>query len=207
MNFIGKYAVVKIVSRSMEPTIEAGDYILVEKADPGDLEEGEIVTFYSDDPAISGRLNTHRISRFAENGNIVTKGDNNPAEDKYEVPPEKVAGRYVRTLGFLTSLFNIFSQPVGYAALIGVPLLLITMFGVKDFSAALKKDGAEKGDTEDTHEKIKATLEKMKASGELDRLLAERKRDEGTPGENGTKPNPGKKRDEGLAEDERKDTE
>ncbi len=105
INFIGKYAVVRILTQSMEPTIRTGDYILVEKVDANALQTGEIIIFYSRDPSILGQLNTHRILSFSENGNIVTKGDNNPRQDDYEVAREDVAGRYVTNLDFLTGVF------------------------------------------------------------------------------------------------------
>lgn len=172
INFIGKYAVVRILTQSMEPTIRTGDYILVEKVDANALQTGEIIIFYSRDPSILGQLNTHRILSFSENGNIVTKGDNNPRQDDYEVAREDVAGRYVTNLDFLTGVFKIFSKPVGYVALIGLPLMLITLLSLKEVVAACKKDdGAEGAKEEAEKARVAAVLEKMKESGELDRRL------------------------------------
>lgn len=82
---------------------------------------------------------------FSENGNIVTKGDNNPRQDDYEVAREDVAGRYVTNLDFLTGVFKIFSKPVGYVALIGLPLMLITLLSLKEVVAACKKDDGAEG--------------------------------------------------------------
>ena len=173
INFIGKYAVVRILTQSMEPTIRTGDYILVEKVDAKALQTGEIIIFYSRDPSIFGQLNTHRILSFSENGNIVTKGDNNPRQDDYEVAREDVAGRYVTNLDFLTGVFKIFSKPVGYVALIGLPLMFITLLSLKEVVAACKKDddGAEGAKEEAEKARVAAVLEKMKESGELDRRL------------------------------------
>ena len=110
VTFIGKYAVVRILTESMEPTIQAGDYILIEKVKLAELEEGDVITFYSDDPTIAGLLNTHRVYAFTESGAVVTKGDNNLSVDEYEVTGEKVVGRYAATLSFLTGIFNIFCR-------------------------------------------------------------------------------------------------
>ena len=53
VTFIGKYAVVRILTESMEPTIQAGDYILIEKVKLAELaernEEGEDSASPSDD--------------------------------------------------------------------------------------------------------------------------------------------------------------
>lgn len=175
----------------MEPTIRTGDYILVEKVDAKALQTGEIIIFYSRDPSILGQLNTHRILSFSENGNIVTKGDNNPRQDDYEVAREDVAGRYVTNLDFLTGVFKIFSKPVGYVALIGLPLMFITLLSLKEVVAACKKDdGAEGAKEEAEKARVAAVLEKMKESGrtrqafgrDADKSARGRKREEGERG-------------------------
>lgn len=167
VTFIGKYAVVRILTESMEPTIQAGDYILIEKVKLAELEEGDVITFYSDDPTIAGLLNTHRVYAFTEAGAVVTKGDNNLSADEYEVTGEKVVGRYAATLSFLTGIFNIFSKPIGYVALILLPLLLIMSVSFKDVVEAAKNGKDEKED------EVAAELARMKESGELEKRLAE----------------------------------
>lgn len=75
-------------------------------------------------------------------------------------------------LDFLTGVFKIFSKPVGYVALIGLPLMFITLLSLKEVVAACKKDdGAEGAKEEAEKARVAAVLEKMKESGELDRRL------------------------------------
>ena len=79
------YAVMNIVSGSMGDTIPEGSYILIEKTDPSEIRKGDIICFYSDDPAIRGYPNTHTVIEDpiqGENGlEFVTKGDANPTKD------------------------------------------------------------------------------------------------------------------------------
>ncbi len=183
VNFIGKYAVDKILTESMEPVIPTGEYILIEKADADELKEGDIITFYSEDPSIAGRLNTHAIVGVTEEG-FVTKGENNSSPDTYPVPEENVVGRYVTTLGFLTNVLNIFSSPAGYFILIVLPLLLLVFFSMRDVLAALgKKEKAEENvgeGKEGERDRVLAELERMKESGELDARLREKAEADGT---------------------------
>ena len=67
-------SVLKVVSGSMEPSISEGDYIIVRKTDAGELEEGDIICFYSKDSKIYGMPNTHRIVRILPDGSFVTSG-------------------------------------------------------------------------------------------------------------------------------------
>jgi signal peptidase I len=68
--FLG-YKPLRIVSDSMEPTIQKGAMIIVKEVPFNSLEVGDIITFERPD----GSLNTHRIIAFAEYG-AITQGDN-----------------------------------------------------------------------------------------------------------------------------------
>ena len=85
-----------VVSDSMSPTIGTNDgYILV---DTGAVEEGDIITYYSEE---RGTAVTHRAVEVSEDG-IVTQGDANPSTDQAAgyplVQPADVSGT-VLTLG------------------------------------------------------------------------------------------------------------
>ena len=55
------YGMLKLISGSMEPTYMTDEYILIETVDEDELEIGDVIAFYSTDPHIYGRINTHRI--------------------------------------------------------------------------------------------------------------------------------------------------
>lgn len=123
-NLFGK-SILRVVSGSMEPTIYAGDYILVEKIDCDQLQEGDIITFYSEDDSIYGMPNTHRIVSVNEDGSFVTKGDANSIADETTVTPDRLIGKYSGKLRFFRWLSSF--QSVKKLVLMGVIILLLIM--------------------------------------------------------------------------------
>lgn len=71
-SFFGYYFY-RVLSGSMEPSIEIGDYVLVKEDD--DLVVGDVITYKVDNNFI-----THRIVDITSD-TIVTKGDNNNTSD------------------------------------------------------------------------------------------------------------------------------
>lgn len=134
--YIGNYATVKIITHSMEPTIPTGTYILAEKADAESVRVGDVIMFYSRDPQIYGRINTHRVVEVvSENGefSFITRGDNNPANDSYPVYAKDLIGRYVKNADFLTSFAGFFSNPVVFFIFVIIPaaaLVIVCMLDV-----------------------------------------------------------------------------
>lgn len=102
------YSVVKIISPSMGEEIPVGTYVVIKEVDPTDVKEGDIICFYSDDPAIKGYPNLHRVVKepikVGDGYEYVTKGDGNAMEDSVTAKSEKLIGRYVETLDWLADL-------------------------------------------------------------------------------------------------------
>lgn len=123
--FVGNRTAVWILTDSMDDAIPPQTYILIEKADPADVKENDIITFYSDDPVLGGSLNTHRVLEVIDGGKeFVTKGDHNLAEDKYTAKGDKLVGVYVDDIPFLTALGRFFAKPYGLGVTIGLIILL-----------------------------------------------------------------------------------
>ena len=76
-------------SGSMAPAVQVGD-ALVAAPDPAELAPGQIVVVH--DPAVPGRLLSHRVHRVAEDGSLVLKGDANADPDSTPVPQDRVVG-------------------------------------------------------------------------------------------------------------------
>ncbi|MCZ9635234.1 signal peptidase I [Rhodococcus sp. BH5] len=98
-------AALRVVSGSMEPTIRAGDIIVVRGIGPDDsdmLSLGSVVTFqpYPNDAT----LVTHRIVQvnISEDGriNYITKGDANRIEDA-AISIKQVRGKYLYRVPFM----------------------------------------------------------------------------------------------------------
>jgi signal peptidase len=76
-----------IVGQSMEPTIPLYSVIVVEPVKPADIRRGDVISYQQ--PDLPDRKVTHRVDAIerGEDGTLtfLTKGDNNPARDPYEV--------------------------------------------------------------------------------------------------------------------------
>lgn len=105
VTFLFGKSFIRVRTASMEPGIGAGSYILVARVRTEEIAVGDVITFRSDDPAIQGQLNTHRVTEILDGGAAFrTKGDNNPVADRYVVPADHVVARYVRNLDGLTAI-------------------------------------------------------------------------------------------------------
>ena len=133
--FIGNRAAVKILTPSMEPTIPAGTYIFAQKVEPEDIQVGDVILFISRDPAIYGKINTHRVVAVYQDDSglsFVTKGDNNPVNDAKPVPAGDVVGRYMGNSGALTAFAGFFSNPVVFFLCIIVPAGVLVVSSMTD---------------------------------------------------------------------------
>ena len=97
-----KYYALAIGSESMEPKINKGDVVVVEKLNEKEikkLKEGEVLVYKHNDMVI-----VHRIVRVKEyNGAIYfnTKGDNNGEEDSWTIDEQLVIGRAIFKIPYL----------------------------------------------------------------------------------------------------------
>ena len=102
------YSVVKVISPSMGEDIPVGTYVLIKKVDPKDVKMGQIICFYSDDPAIKGSPNLHRVAaepiKDGDKYEYVTKGDANATQDSVTAKSDKLIGKYVDNIDWLTNL-------------------------------------------------------------------------------------------------------
>ncbi|HZK39868.1 MAG TPA: signal peptidase I, partial [Clostridia bacterium] len=90
------YSFLSVTTPSMDPLYPVGSVVITKKGDTKDLAVGDVISFYSEDPAIYGKPNTHRILEIRTNASnktyFITKGDNNPIADYYTVDEDKVIG-------------------------------------------------------------------------------------------------------------------
>lgn len=108
--------ITKILSASMEPTLEVGEGIVYDKVDISDVKKDDIVVFNminEDGAFMVSEYGHHRIIHRVvktykdENGNVnlVTKGDNNTVEDGLNVTSHNFVGVFNRQTTDLTALF------------------------------------------------------------------------------------------------------
>ncbi len=117
---INGYAVLEVVSGSMEPTIKVGDIIIINTKN-SDYKAGDIITFYD----VNGSFVTHRLVNIGD-GKMITKGDANDSEDE-EMDSKNIVGKYVTKINgggkLMASLKNPFVMLL--IMVIGIVLCLL----------------------------------------------------------------------------------
>ena len=96
------YRPVTILSGSMKEALKPGALVIVEETK--DVEPGDIIFFIDED----GYPIIHRCVGINHNGDYVTKGDSNPKEDYEPVTPERLQGKVVVTMNWLSYIVGIF---------------------------------------------------------------------------------------------------
>lgn len=151
---IGNYSVMHIISESMEPNIEKGTYILIKRVPPEDVKKGDVICFYSTDPTIYGRPNTHRVIEepSLQDGELffTTKGDRNLAPDKEPARADCLIGVWVTNLDGLTVFLNFVTQNFTWI------VVLLVVLGMGPTFASLFLGGKK------PHEEEKENLKKEK---------------------------------------------
>lgn len=111
-----------VLSGSMSPVFNTGSVVAVKPVTPGELREGDIITFK--DPEDVGRIITHRVVEVREGGrsrSFVTRGDANNAPDARPVPEENVIGRMELSVPYAGYLLDFVKSKKGLLFLIVIP--------------------------------------------------------------------------------------
>ena len=125
------YTMLRVTTGSMEPTYAIDTLIVVKKEAPSAIQEGDIISFYSSDPALDGAVNTHRVTaaEAQPDGSYLyrTKGDANNVEDAYEVHSNYLLGKVVGSSLLLGKLSRLAANPLIFVPVILVPLFVILL--------------------------------------------------------------------------------
>lgn len=131
------YSLLYVESGSMEPTVREGEAILVKGADTSKLEAGEIISFYSTDPRIYGKLNTHRIEEVIDRPDgtraFFTKGDAEEKRDTYPVEEDEVLGALVYHSRVLGWIIDVLTNRWTLFAVIFIPLMAVIVRNIISF--------------------------------------------------------------------------
>lgn len=101
---INGYAILEVVSGSMEPTIHVGDLIVINTKETN-YSKNDIVTFKD----VDGSFVTHRI-KFIDDVEMTTRGDNNNSDDA-AMPVNSLVGKYLFKINGLGRLLASFKNP------------------------------------------------------------------------------------------------
>ncbi len=145
------YKLYIVNSDSMAATdFDAGDLIFVQNVDPSTLQEGDIISFMSQNVDSFGQTLTHKIRRLTEDSTgkpgFVTYGTTTDTDDETVVTYPYVLGKYVSSIPGLGKFFNFLKTPLGYFLCIFLPFMLIIIHeGIRFFALfrSYKKAQAE----------------------------------------------------------------
>lgn len=119
-----------VISGSMEPTIKVGSLIYVHEGQPEEIEEDDIIAFYSS--VEDGSIITHRaVKNNVVSGTFTTKGDANDGEDPTPVPYDNYIGKVVLTIPYVGKVLTIMTSFHGKIAAACIILLgaLLNLIG------------------------------------------------------------------------------
>ena len=121
-----------VMSDSMSATdFDAGSLIFVKEVDPATLQEGDIITFISQNSESFGEVVTHKIRRLTRdaNGNpgFVTYGTTTNTDDATVVTFPYILGKYKSNLPHVGTFFNFLKTPQGYIVCIFLPFMLLIL--------------------------------------------------------------------------------
>ena len=130
VNVFGRY-VLRVMTGSMEPSLHTGDYIVVKKVDTKSIKKDDVITFYSEESDVNGKLVTHRVVDIEKDGSFQTMGDANPVADHKLVRPDQVVGKYVRKARFFRWVSSFADSKKILLVLVIIPLTLIAFYEMK----------------------------------------------------------------------------
>lgn len=134
---INGYAVLEVVSGSMEPTIKIGDYVIIDTKEKN-YQKDDIVTFYD----MNGSFVTHRIVSI-DGDSMITKGDNNNTEDT-SLPTENIVGKYVMRLNSLGIIVSSLQKPFVTVMILIIGILVCFLVSTdKDGNPILEEEEKE----------------------------------------------------------------
>lgn len=119
-----------VQSDSMSATdFDAGDIVFVKEVDPSTLQEGDIISYISQDANNYGETITHKIRSLTtdEEGNpgFITYGTTTNIEDETVVTYMYVLGKYTGRLPKVGTFFAFLKTTPGYILCILIPFLLL----------------------------------------------------------------------------------
>lgn len=138
-----------VQSGSMEPAIRTGSVVVVKSADTYAV--GDVITFGPRSKTKSPT--THRIVEVKEDGNFVTRGDANNAEDLRTVSRYEVIGRVLFSIPYIGYAVAAAQKPWGFGLIIVLPAVIIIYEEVQKIwrELAKKKDYRERAEKRKEH--------------------------------------------------------
>jgi signal peptidase I len=124
------YHVLAVQGGSMQPTITAGDMIVITRP-PAQVEVGQVLTLQVD-----GAIVTHRVVEVRSDGTFTTQGDANDTRDDFSANDVRIVGEYRFSLPLIGMLIEPFISGAWFSA--NAPIAVAAESGSWDSPADLR---------------------------------------------------------------------
>lgn len=122
---VNGYAVLEVISGSMEPTIKVGDLIII-NTNEEKYGLGDIITFRD----INGSFVTHRIINIEDNV-MVTQGDANDSPDE-EMSVSSIVGKYKIRIPGAGKLMTSLKNPLVMVLILAIGIIICFLASTDD---------------------------------------------------------------------------
>lgn len=122
---VNGYAVLEVISGSMEPTIKVGDLIVI-NTNEEKYGLGDIITFRD----INGSFVTHRIINIEDNV-MVTQGDANDSPDE-EMSVSSIVGKYEMRIPGAGKLMTSLKNPLVMILILAIGIIICFLASTDD---------------------------------------------------------------------------
>ena len=151
-----------VLSDSMSKTdFNAGDLVLVKEVDPSTLQEGDIISYTSQNSSNYGEVVTHKIRKLTMDANgepgFITYGTTTDTDDETIVTYEYVIGKYSKSIPKVGTFFQFLKSTPGYIVCILIPfLILILLEGIRCIRLFRKYKSEQQAELQAERDKIEA---------------------------------------------------
>lgn len=154
------------MSGEAEDHIEVGDLVFVGRADPEELEVGDVIAYMN-----GGATVTHRITAIDTNtdGDLLftTKGDANNAEDTTPVTEEQLVGIYRWRIPKVGDFALFLQTPLGMLLFVGVPVLAFLIYDIIRQQRYANRENRRTAELEAELERLRGMNEEKEQREEL----------------------------------------
>ena len=154
------------MSGEAEDHIEVGDLVFVGRADPEELEVGDVIAYMN-----GGATVTHRITAIDTNtdGDLLftTKGDANNAENTTPVTEEQLVGIYRWRIPKVGDFALFLQTPLGMLLFVGVPVLAFLIYDIIRRQRYANRENRRTAELEAELERLRGMNEEKEQREEL----------------------------------------
>lgn len=150
--FMFGYRPVLVLTGSMEPYMMTNSLCITKEVnDLSDVEVGDVVTYHIKTEDGRTLRITHRIQSIDENGEIITKGDNNHVDDGYPLTMDNIESKVIMVFNQTAWIAAKWQTTAGKVMIISFTLCILLLFGfIKMLLPGQKEDDSESGEEDDT---------------------------------------------------------